>query len=135
MNRRPLKTNASGGFSIVSAMFLLVALSAMGGFILTISTSQHVGLAQDTQGARARQAALAGLELGRYHAIVNNKCMPFTPALKDDLAPFRVSVQCSIYRSEDMPGGHIWSFTATAKTGQVATVGYVEHTVKATISR
>ena len=54
------------GFAIVSAIFILVVLAALGAFILNISTSQHIGSALDVQGIRAYQAARAGIEWGLY---------------------------------------------------------------------
>ncbi len=54
------------GFTIVSAIFILVVLAALGAFIVNISTSQQIGSALDVQGARAYQAARAGIEWGVY---------------------------------------------------------------------
>jgi MSHA biogenesis protein MshP len=54
------------GFAIVSAIFILVVLAALGAFIVSISTSQQVGSALDVQGVRAYQAARAGIEWGLY---------------------------------------------------------------------
>jgi MSHA biogenesis protein MshP len=56
--------NRHKGFAIVSAIFIIVVLAALGGFIATVSTTQHVGSALDLQGARAYQAARAGTEWG-----------------------------------------------------------------------
>ena len=47
-----LQHRAQRGFAIVSAIFLLVALAALGGFIATVSTTQHIGSAQDFQGTQ-----------------------------------------------------------------------------------
>jgi MSHA biogenesis protein MshP len=54
------------GFAIVSAIFILVVLAALGAFIVSVSTNQHVGSALDIQGVRAYQAARAGVEWGIY---------------------------------------------------------------------
>lgn len=54
------------GFTIVSAIFILVVLAALGAFIVTISTNQQIGSALDVQGVRAYQAARAGIEWGLY---------------------------------------------------------------------
>ena len=54
------------GFAIVSAIFILVVLAALGAFIVSVSTGQQVGLALDLQGVRAYQAARAGIEWGVY---------------------------------------------------------------------
>lgn len=62
MGRRGL----AGGFSIVSALFLLIVLASLGAFIVNISTTQSTTMAQDVQGSRAYHAAQAGLEWGLY---------------------------------------------------------------------
>lgn len=54
------------GFAIVSAIFLLVVLGALGAFIVNVSTTQQIGSALDVQGVRAYQAARAGVEWGIY---------------------------------------------------------------------
>jgi len=54
------------GFAIVAAIFILVVLAALGAFILSVSSSQQLGSALDVQGARAYQAARAGIEWGLY---------------------------------------------------------------------
>lgn len=54
------------GFAIVTAIFILVVLAALGAFIVSVSTSQQVGSALDIQGVRAYQAARSGVEWGIY---------------------------------------------------------------------
>lgn len=52
------------GFSLASAIFLLVILASLGAFIVSLSGNQQLGLAQDVSGTRALAAARAGLEWG-----------------------------------------------------------------------
>lgn len=54
------------GFTIVSAIFILVVLAALGAFIVTITTTQQISSALDVQGSRAYQAARSGIEWGVY---------------------------------------------------------------------
>lgn len=54
------------GFAIVSAIFILVVLAALGAFIVNISTSQQIGSALDVQGVQAYQAARAGVDWGMF---------------------------------------------------------------------
>ena len=54
------------GFAIVSAIFILVVLAALGAFMVSVSTSQQIGSALDVQGVRAYQAARAGIEWSLY---------------------------------------------------------------------
>ena len=61
----------SRGFALVTAIFLLVVLSALGAYLLSISSIQHTTAALDLMGARAYQAARAGIEWGAYQALQN----------------------------------------------------------------
>jgi len=63
---KPLRRSLQSGVTIVSAIFILVVLAALGAFIVTVSTSQQIGSALDVQGSRAYQAARSGIEWGVY---------------------------------------------------------------------
>lgn len=100
------------GFAIVSAIFILVVLAALGAFIVNISTNQHIGSALDVQGVRAYQAARAGVEWGLYQVQAtaaynfgytstdpNTRACPATPAsfspTAATLSGFTVTVTCT----------------------------------------
>lgn len=52
------------GFAAIAAIFLVVILAALGGFMVSFSNTQQITSAQDVQGSRAYWAARAGLERG-----------------------------------------------------------------------
>lgn len=81
------------GFTAVSAIFILVVLTALGAAILTVSTSQHLGSAQDVQGVRAYEAARAGVEWGLYRQRQASSCIASTPVAAT-IGEFTVSVTC-----------------------------------------
>jgi len=54
------------GFAIVSAIFILIILSLIGTYIVSISTLNQESGAITTQGVRAYYAAKSGLEWGTY---------------------------------------------------------------------
>lgn len=86
------------GFSIVTAIFLLVVLSALGVALVSISTMQHAESALDVQGARAYQAARAGMEWGLYQQRVNGSCVAsssFALPANGALSGFSVTVRCT----------------------------------------
>lgn len=60
---------SGSGFAMVSAIFLLVILAALGAFMLTFSTVQHTTATTDIQGSRAYQAARAGIEWAAYQVL------------------------------------------------------------------
>lgn len=83
------------GFALVSAIFLIVILAALAGFIVVVSTHQQAGHTADIQGSRAYQAARAGVEWGIYNFKRNNACATgssFNPG--GGLGTFTVTVDC-----------------------------------------
>lgn len=85
------------GFSLVSAIFLLVVLAVLGVAIVSISTTQHTSSALDLQGARAYQAARAGIEWGVFQQTGGGPCFAqssFVPPAPT-LSAFTVTVSCT----------------------------------------
>ena len=60
------------GVALIAALFILVVLSAIAVYLLTISTGQVVAVTQDEQATRAYQAARAGLEWGAFQVLRNS---------------------------------------------------------------
>ena len=90
------------GFALPSAIFLLVILAALGAFVLSVSTSQHMGAALDVQGARAYQAARAGIEWGLFQSARNGTCGSTTLTFAGtSLAEFTTSVSCAPYSANE----------------------------------
>ena len=135
------------GFSLISAIFLLVVIAALGTFAVTISTTQQQSAALDVLGARAYQASKAGIEWGAYQILQNNggayalSCRPGPAApqnvtLTNTLANFTVTVQCSAAPNvEAATTVWVYQLTSTAKQGAVATPNYVERLMSVTIAK
>ena len=92
------------GFSLVSAIFLLVVIAALGTFAVTLSTTQHQSAAMDVMGSRAYQAARAGIEWAAYQVANSASNAPAAApcatsfaqnSLGGTLVPFAVTVNCS----------------------------------------
>ncbi len=144
---RKARVSAQRGFSIVSAIFLLIVMASLGAFMLTFSTVQHTTATQDIEGARAYQAARAGIEWGLYRVLqvpappaAAPACpgSPTTlPPLGGALAGFAVSVVCS--QSDHNEAGavvRVYQFTSTATNGaSFGSPHYVERELRATVSR
>lgn len=131
------------GFSIVSAIFLLVVLSALGAFIVSISSGQHTASMLDVQGARAYQAARAGIEWGAYQVLDPNSgaasatpvACPATTTLTP-FAGFSTSVSC-VLSTHTESGNNIgvYRFTSTSSSGTMGTSNYVSRVVVATVAK
>lgn len=127
------KRQKQRGFTMVAAIFLLVTLAALGAFMLTFSSTQHLTSAQDIQGSRAYWAARAGLEwaLGSIKA---------TPACPTAPSPFNVegfslAVTCASQGyAEGGATKTIFRITSVATSGGgVGSLGYIERSVSATV--
>ena len=137
------RCRAQRGFSLVSAIFLLVVLAALGAAMLNIFTVHQASSVMDVQGARAYQAARAGVEWGLYQQLrvqapATSTCFndatfsfPGAPTLRQ----FTVSVSCILTPG---PGSlNRWQVTATACNqpaptcpNQNASPDYIERVVQ-----
>lgn len=128
--------NCARGFSLVTAIFVLVVLAALGAFMVTIGEAQRAIAVGAAQGARAYQAANAGIEWGVYRVLNNppgTNCAaapattttgPFTltaPAL----GGFQVRVSCS-YTTQQERGNtyQVFSVTSLASFGTFGSPDY-----------
>ena len=142
------------GFSIVTGIFLLVVLAALGAFMVVFTGLQQNTVQVDILGVRAYYAARAGLNWAMYRALdPDNSIAPgataFAPcpsgtiapgALGGSLAPFGVQIDCTPYdASEGNRNIRVFEITATA-CNQASCPGtpdasYVERRVVVTVAR
>lgn len=142
------------GFSLVSAIFLLVVIAALGTFAVTLSTMQHQGAALDVMGSRAYQAARAGVEWAAYHVgqtspgVEWTGCAASSPAaqfpantLGGALSDFRVDVYCTRMAVSEVgasPTDTIWIYDVSASAvagGNPGDQNYVERVIGAKMGK
>jgi MSHA biogenesis protein MshP len=118
-----MKSRSIAGFALPSAIFLLVILSALGAFILNVSSSQQQGMALDIRGERAWQAPNAGMEWVRYR-LAATPAAPACPANTTwgastysigfagsaTLTDFLATVECRQIDSTNVDGVATWVF-------------------------
>jgi len=125
------------GFTLLAGLFILIVLASLGAFMVRISSMQHMASAQDIQGSRAYQAARAGIEWGMYRALQNASCVASTSLSGlGGLTDFGVAVACS--PSSYTEGGNtvnVYDITATATSGSLGSLGYIERQLRVTVSR
>lgn len=138
---------AETGFSIITAIFLIVVLAALGAFAVSMFRVQQSAAAFDELGTRAYQAAQAGIEWGFWQVLRGpGTCAAATAnlALPGSLSPFTVSVACaSTVHTEAGNPVTIYQLTATACNRPVAGAcpnpapddDYVERQVQAAVER
>lgn len=125
------------GFAAIAAIFLVVVLAALGGFMLTFSNTQQLTSAQDIQGSRAYWAARAGLEW----AVV---AIPATPALcanpvaapPTPIEGFGITLRCFESTYTDGPiTVTIDRLESVASIGTPGTLGFIERSVSVSMER
>lgn len=127
------------GASIIMAIFIMVVLAYLVGVMARLVAASNIGSAQDVMGTQARQAALAGLDVGVYNWINAGTC---SSALT--VAGYQVSVSCV--------SGNVTNDTSTVRIAKITSiacstggacpdvtnpnrVGYVERKVEASAIR
>jgi MSHA biogenesis protein MshP len=132
------------GFSLISAIFLLVVLAGLGAAMVSFSTMQNQSLALDVMGSRAYQAANAGIEWAAYN-IASSPGVSVNPpqtlaALGGNLSVFTVQVGYIAASQVDdttwPPDGTtetVWSYdiTSSAVWGAAGTENRVERVINA----
>lgn len=129
------------GFAAMAALFLVVVLAALGGFMLTFSNAQHTTSAQDIQGSKAYWAAMAGLEWGLSSVVSGSISCPAPPgALTKDLSldAMRVVITCTARDyTEASTVRTIYQLTSVAspRGASVGGLSYVERSVSVALEK
>lgn len=145
------------GFALVAALFLLVIIAAMGALAVSLGANAHGTAAIAVMGARAYEAARAGIEWAAYQVRDPNSTLapgatnlpdcfasPTTLALPAAMGEFTVQVTCTRFPSYGAsPNFHeegdkrsaYYLVTSTASLGVVGSADYVERRLEARIEK
>lgn len=140
MARGGLRPAAEAGFVLPTAIFLVVILAALGGYMVTLARTSHMSGALDVQGSRAYQAARAGMEWAAWQ--VSQTPVPACnaapmPPLAGTLAGFTVTVRCTPFGpyNDGTTSVMVYQVTSTATFGTLNTVDYVERQIQGSFSK
>ncbi len=125
------------GFTLIAAIFLLVVVAALVGFITNIRVAQQTTLVYGVQGARAMQAARSGIEWGIHESIVNGNCAASTSftIARPTLDNFAIEVQCgATTHTEGVTPITTYRLTSIASAGVFGSLDYVQRGIQATVS-
>jgi MSHA biogenesis protein MshP len=148
-----MRPDRDAGFALTSAIFLIVVLAALGAIIVTVAGLQQTSSARDVMGAKAYQAARAGIEWGAYKVLQQGSpgnC-PTTPTdipmpAGTELTGFTARVTCVRTLADEgartgVNGVEFYVITSTAcnqgpcPNTTTPGAGYVERQLQASISR
>ncbi|HVS23509.1 MAG TPA: pilus assembly protein MshP [Gammaproteobacteria bacterium] len=126
---------AQRGFSLVTAMFLLVVLAGLAVFAVRIGTLQGQGVTEGMRAAQAFQAARSGVDWAAYRAL-HGVCAPATLSLTEGgTQGFTVSVACSVStHTEGTSTVHVWVFDVRAEAGVYGGPDYVSRRLQSKIT-
>lgn len=145
-----LSVKLQRGFSLITAIFLLVVLGALGTMMVTFFAAQQQSSALDVMGSRAYQAARAGIEWAAYNvgaqppgtgcgAYTTVPATLFAPGgLGGTLSPFTVSLACSAASAVEGASPPIWVYAITSTAtygGPPGNTDYVERSINVTMGR
>jgi MSHA biogenesis protein MshP len=89
-----MKRRLQRGFSLISAIFLLLVLSVLGAFMVSISGAQYMTATGAALGTQAYYAARSGVEWGAGRINSTGGCPAGSPVLPA-YAAFTVTVTCN----------------------------------------
>ena len=123
------------GFTLITAIFLLVVVAAMVVYMTNIRVAQQTTVVYGVQGARAIMVARSGLEWGISQSIVSGSCAASSSFTDPAFAGFSVEVQCTqSTHTEGVTPLVIYRLTAIASSGVYGSLDYVQRRLQATVS-
>ncbi len=125
------------GFTLLTALFLLVVVALLSVYMINFSGVQHSTLVYGVQGARAMQGARSGLEWGINRAFNTGVCPAdsFSTNGAGSLDTFSINVSCA-FSDHTESGVTIRTFrlTSSASIGTFGSLDYVFRNLQATVS-
>jgi MSHA biogenesis protein MshP len=127
---------AQRGVSLVTAIFLLVVLAALGFYAASIGVMQQQTVTSSLRAAQAFHAARSGISWGAHRAVGSGWCGTATLNLSEvGTAGFDVQVQCR--QSAHIEGGatiNVYVIDVIAEAGVYGGPDYVSRRLQAKIT-
>ncbi len=120
------------GAALFYALFLLLALAVLAGYMVTSSGVQHQTFVLAADGSRAYYAARSGVDAVAFIAVRDGAC-PSTQSY--ELDGFQVTVECNASGHEEAGDSfNVYRLSALAEKGDDADADYISRRVSATMS-
>jgi MSHA biogenesis protein MshP len=120
------------GAALFYALFLLLALAVLAGYLVTSSGVQHQTFVLAADGSRAYYAARSGVDAVAFVAVRDGTC----PDIQTyELDGFQVTVECGASgHTEAGDSFSVFRLSALAERGNAADADYLSRRVSATVS-
>ena len=108
------------GFTLISALFVLVVVSSLGVYLVNLSSGQHLSTALSVRSAQALFAAHSGMDWVIYRLSQGDNCAALPASLNIDAYTVDID-SCSVSTLNE--GGASYSVFAITVTSQIGTYG------------
>ena len=126
------------GFSLVTAVFLLVVVATLGVYMVTLGTTQQQTSTLSILSARAFAAVESGIEWGVAQVVAGNACFgsPASFSLSGGAAAgYDIVATCSeTSHTEGTTTFKVFQVGATATRGSVGNDDFTERAMRATVT-
>ena len=128
-------TNKQKGFSLVMAIFILVVLALLGSYMVRLSGTQATTMVYALQGARAYQAARAGIAWSVSKINSDNNCIAVNAAALTfpDLNGFTVTMTCNSQSYTEVTNIDVYTLSATSTFGSYSDRDHVYRNLEVTL--
>ncbi len=130
--------NSQKGINLVSVIFLLVVISAIGVFMLTLGNVQQQTSTLSILSSRAVYAAESGMQWAIRSVLTTNDCSAFTGDFNLSGAfasNFTISPSCAFTTHVENPLTYnVYQLTVTARNGSIGDVDYISRTISAKVT-
>jgi len=118
--------NHQKGITLIGAIFVLIIVSLLGQYLVTISSVQRQTSILSLQSSRAYQAANAGVEWAIAYIVTNHTCPTSAPTSYTGLTGFIITTSCNNLGNFD-ENGIISNVYQISTTSQFSTYGQVDY--------
>lgn len=135
-----MKSRFNKGIALPMAIFVLVVLSAMVGYLMRMFLLSNISATQEILATRAYFAARAGVEWAAYQVLLpGSTAMQACPVGQTlTINGFAVALSCQPYSYSDTSGTEnltVYQLLATASQGTQGGQDYVERQIQVSLSR
>jgi MSHA biogenesis protein MshP len=136
MKARAILRRAQRGFSLVSAIFLLVVLGALAAFAVRIAVIEGQSVNLALRSAQAFHAASSGVAWAAYRAVTSGWCGSDTLALSEGgTAGFTLDVSCtSTAHTEGADTINVYVIDVLAQSGSYGGAEYVSRRLEVKVT-
>jgi MSHA biogenesis protein MshP len=126
------------GFTLVSAIFLIVVISLLTTYMVSINTVQKQIANYSILSSRALFAAESGIQWSIYTALDDNDCSAFPDTFNlsgGASGSFSVSVTCNLTTHTENPDMYnVYQLSSTATQGSLGGPDYIRRTISSSVT-